>query len=135
MATDIPDLLAEARGRLTVSRMGRSMWRETDADLIVIRKLINALKSEHQRAEKLRALSVHWQSVVSAPDFAKAVEEEVRRYHDVACSFQRERDALRGAIQKALTFEAMLPAIATEPRRILTEALNPKNPGNPKEDW
>jgi hypothetical protein len=37
---------------------------------------------------------------------------------------EEERDRLTAAIREALAFESILPAIATVPRRILTEALD-----------
>lgn len=43
--TDHEKLIAEAEERLTVSRLGKSIMRETDRDLILIRKLAEALQA------------------------------------------------------------------------------------------
>lgn len=66
-------LLADARKRLTVSRLGKSIMREMDADLIVIRRLVEALEAVTAERDRLKAATekltdLTGPNVVYAPD-------------------------------------------------------------------
>ena len=50
-------LVEEARARLTVSRLGKSLSRETDKDLLVIRRIVEALDAQAPPGDEREELS------------------------------------------------------------------------------
>ena len=73
-------------------------------------ELLDALEAEHLA------------SVTNAREADEAVHAAARHKSDAAL-LEFERDRYRDAIEAALSFESILPAIATVPRDILTRAL------------
>ena len=85
-----------------------------------------------ERAEELEAIvndggnqaAKYWTRLTAAKtELDKAIAAGERILAD-ATVLRAERDRYRAAIEEALAFESVLPAIATEPRRILSRALN-----------
>lgn len=52
----VEDLISEAKVRVATSRLGTLMARETDKDLVVMKKLVEELQIQHEREKAIRML-------------------------------------------------------------------------------
>lgn len=71
-------------------------------------------------AERLRQIAESQRMDFDSPHVGMTLDESA----DALTAVSAERDRLHKAITEALAFESVLPAIATEPRRILRAALD-----------
>lgn len=86
-------LIAEAEGRRTASRLGRSMMRETDKDLVVMKRLAVALDAADTRIAELEA------RVLTAYD--AGFDTGTALVSDRIMQLGAERDAALAAIRAA----------------------------------
>lgn len=150
----VAELVAEARKWASSSPLGRTTAREVDRGILFARRLADALaavSAERDAAEDglfrvVQALGFDTDGATdaqgffgpqtylakgvtytTAPDIAVAYASEHRAEMEAeADRIEGDRDRLHKAITEALEIESVLPAIATEPRRILRAALEQK---------
>lgn len=107
-----PEKVAElaSAARKTAERI-RNVIGPSDRYADMIDRLSDAL--EHR---------ITWEDAdtIALADYRLQLGNAVNRY----AKAEAERDRLHKAITEALAFESVLPAIATEPRRILRAALD-----------
>lgn len=82
--------------------------------------------ADHTAAKYWRRMCVRDQDAHDAQIRAINLQAERDRFADDLVKTGEDADRYRAAIEEALAFESVLPAIATEPRRILTDALTDK---------
>lgn len=145
MSEDNESLIAEARFRSFESDVASEDWR-TLSDPELFEALADALGEEITARDDLdtRLSELLWhltngrmsntgyevKTMVAVIEdiFDQEARSEIQIHASAHQDAAAERNRYRKAIEKALAFEAVLPAIATVPRRILEEALSDEPP-------
>lgn len=101
---------------------------EKVAELIGVARRYNAVNIVRHLADALTAVSAERDAAirdlaVADRQFTK-LKEQTGSADAERIDLRADRDRLHKAITEALAFESVLPAIATEPRRILRAALD-----------